>query len=70
MGMNPKEEKTMADNRAAKTKSPFAPGVVKVKVLDVVTKEHHGEFMHMGLDKAREGEAKGLWKILPDQEGR
>lgn len=60
----------MKDEKGEKTKSPFAPGVVRVRVLDKRTKALNGDFMHMGLDVARKGEAKGLWKILPDQEGR
>ena len=56
--------------KGEKTKSPFAPGVVKVEVLDAKTREHHGEFMHMGLDVAQRGEARGLWRILPNQEPR
>jgi hypothetical protein len=68
--MNPKEEKTMADDKAVKSKSPFVPGAVKVRVLDKVTRERYGPIIHLDLDKARKGEAKGLWKILPNQEGR
>jgi hypothetical protein len=61
----------MDENRnGEKTKSPYAPGVVRVRVLDKATKALNGDFMHMGLDVARRGEAKGLWKILPNQTPR
>jgi hypothetical protein len=60
----------MSNEKGEKTKSPFAPGIVRVEVLDKVTRERYGEFRHLGLDVAQEGEAKGLWRILPDQEPR